>query len=201
LLKDDTIVCYHDETLQRLHNDHRFLEELEYEDIKYYNIPLFDNIMFELGKNSNIIIDVEIKVYSNMSNDRLKYFCKLLLEKIDNSNIKNKIIISSFSEDIINIMLDNKTKYDICFLTYDIINLKTIIKMIDNGLLYIGFDKNKYNILNRYLTLSLNLIIYTLFDGNNEIDELILSDIKTNNISNIYIVTDNINDTLQLLKL
>ena len=60
---DDNIICYHDDTLERLHKSNKRVSEITKDDIDHYNLPYFDKVIEKLSLNRNIIIDVEIKIY------------------------------------------------------------------------------------------------------------------------------------------
>src|SRR5437870_585769 len=73
---DNNIICYHDDTLQRLHENKKRVAEITQEEINKFNLPIFYNIMEKLSSNKNLIIDVELKIYLPCDYSKLKYLCE-----------------------------------------------------------------------------------------------------------------------------
>ncbi len=107
---DDEIVLVHDENLKRLTGEDIFVKDLLLRDIKKLNIldtkekiPTIDEY-FDLIKNKDIISNIEIKT----SIFRYNGIEELLVKKIEEYKLEEKIIISSFYHKSLSIIKELK---------------------------------------------------------------------------------------------
>lgn len=109
ILKDNTIVVFHDNNLLRMTGINRKIKDLTYKElIKYslinssYTIPTLDEILKLI--NGKVLLDIEIK-----NDNRTKEMCRLLSNKLD--NYPGKFIIKSFYPNIIHWFKINRPNY------------------------------------------------------------------------------------------
>ena len=109
MTKDNILVCYHDQSLQRLHNSDINITKSYYKSLVPYSIDKFESVLNTLSeeKNKSITIDCEIKVYDNDNDhDNNKYIDQICTEvKCVVNKYKNlNILVTSFNSKVIDIM-------------------------------------------------------------------------------------------------
>lgn len=109
LLKDNTIVVFHDNNLFRMTRVNKKIKDLTYKELlKYslinstYSIPTLDEVLNLV--NGKVLLDIEIK-----NDDRVKDMCNILSNKLD--NYQGKFIIKSFYPNIIHWFKVNRPDY------------------------------------------------------------------------------------------
>jgi len=210
LTKDNKLVCYHDETLDRLHKDSHKLCEYIYDEIKNYDIPLFDEILDDLlddfKDRNDYLLNIELKFYEDIEDKdnnsiKIKNLCELIISKIKNRNLIGYCLVSSFNNGIVNELLNN---YDIStgLILYDNYKIDEIEKFINKGLQYLVIDKNIVDEIFSFPFLKMvNILIYTFFDDENEEQDIqdiqIINTLKSRN--NIGFITDDYSKMIKLL--
>lgn len=166
LTKDEKIVVFHDFDLKRICNNNSYIKDLTYEELKEIKVNDIEPIpqlfeVLELIKNKNIILNIELKasseIYSGIE--------EKVLNLINDYNIKDKIIISSFDHRALKIVKD-------------------IDKEIKVGALYQGFFDNivKYAVDNKFDAIHPHFL---------DIDKKIVKEAKENNIKiNCYTINN-----------
>ena len=171
ILKDNTIVIYHDYNLKRLTNVDKTIESLTYPQLSKikiknkYQIPTLEKVMNII--NGKVPILIEIKT---LTNNHL--FLKLLLELL--SKYKGKVALQSMNPHVIEWLYKNKTIYPVGLIILNEFNykiLKKYQKMIDFISVYkkhlpfkskkivIGWTIKNVSELLKYQPLSDNLIV------------------------------------------
>lgn len=171
ILKDDTIVIYHDFDLKRLTNVNKIIEKLTYPQLSKikiknkYQIPTLIQVMNIIKGKVPILI--EIKTIENNIN-----FYKKLSEILD--NYKGHFAIQSINPKVMQWFHKNKKQYPIGLIIFNDLNykiLKKYTKMIDFISIYkkhlpfkskkmvIGWTIKNIKELNKYLPISDNLIV------------------------------------------
>lgn len=109
ILKDNTIVVFHDDNLKRMTGLDKQIKNCTYEEIQKlrllntnYSIPTLDEVLNIV--DNKVLIDIEIK-----NDNRTKDICRILSNKFDNYN--GKFIIKSFYPNTINWFKNNKRNY------------------------------------------------------------------------------------------
>ena len=171
ILKDNTIVIYHDYNLKRLTNVDKTIESLTYPQLSKikiknkYQIPTLEKVMNII--NGKVPILIEIKTITNNH-----IFLKILLKLL--SNYKGLIALQSINPHVIEWLYKNKTIYPVGLIILNEFNykiLKKYQKMVDFRSVYkkhlpfkskkivIGWTiKNEKELL-KYQPLSDNLIV------------------------------------------
>lgn len=171
ILKDNTIVIYHDYNLKRLTNVDKTIESLTYPQLSKikiknkYQIPTLEKVMNII--NGKVPILIEIKTITNNH-----IFLKTLLKLL--SNYKGKVALQSINPHVIEWLYKNKTIYPVGLIILNEFNykiLKKYQKMIDFISVYkkhlpfkskkivIGWTIKNVNELLKYQPLSDNLIV------------------------------------------
>ena len=109
ILKDDTLVVFHDDNLKRMTGLDKDIKDCTYDEIKNLRlkgtketIPLFDEVLdLVQGK---VLLDIEIK-----TDVKSKKICKLIAEKLDNYD--GRFLIKSFSPLFISWFRKNRPKF------------------------------------------------------------------------------------------
>lgn len=201
ITQDDHIICYHDDTLLRLHNDDKKVYDITIKDIEKYDLPYFYNVMKQLSTNKNIIVNVEIKIYSHY---KIKLLCQKVVNICESYNVINQCIFTTFDDDVIHELLEIKQNIPITIgkIVYDDYNLQDFDNLKNLGINTLIMSKNMINVaLNNYSELlnDINLYIYTLFcidQKNYDNDTYIINQMKEKDIG---FITDNYEETLNLI--
>lgn len=151
ILKDKTIVVYHDYNLLRLCGTNKVIETLSYEQLskikikKKYQIPTLEQVMHIV--NGKVPILIEIKDVDNN-----EYFEKELVKILD--KYTGKFAIQSLNPFVINWFYKNRKNYPIGLIVLNDFNYKIFkkcIKKVD----FISINKNniplKYNTKNKLI--------------------------------------------------
>ncbi|MGM0508326.1 MAG: glycerophosphodiester phosphodiesterase [Fusobacteriota bacterium] len=125
MTKDKKLVIIHDEKLKRTTNGRGLVEQKSYKELnklsagswfsnKYKDekIPLLSQVL-ELLKNKDIKINIELK------NDKIRYIGmeSMVLELINNFNLDNKIILSSFNYESLERIYELNKNIEIAYLS------------------------------------------------------------------------------------
>jgi glycerophosphoryl diester phosphodiesterase len=203
IIQDDTLVCYHDDTLERLHHDTRNLIELTSSDIKLLNIPTFDELLQGLSLIRDKIFLIESKINKLLDENRIKLMCHLMIKKIKEKNLISQCLFISFDDTAVLELLkiDSSLKIGKLLWTCDIEKIRSLKFM---GINYFIFNKKcLFEFINQYKKEmeDINILTYTLFnineEENNDDDEIL---IQTKN-EDIGIITDNYKKVLSLLNI
>lgn len=196
-IQNGELVCYHDRTLDRLHNDNRKISELSMDDINTLNIPKFDDIL-KTFKDTNYILDVEIKSYSLTDNDIID-ISKNVIDLIIKYNMENQCIITSFDENILTYLLKISHKIKCYLIINENLNYELISCLIKNNMRGIVINKNIISKLKDIVSNNLEIMVYTFYnkEDENENDNKIINNIK--NIPDIFIITDNVPECERIL--
>lgn len=200
---DDNIICYHDETLKRLHDSTKKVCDLSKNDIDYFNLPLFNDVMKVLSQNKDLIIDVELKIYEPYDIVKLKKLCRETLDICKKNNIIDQCVFTSFEIEIIKELLSNDKNIKVGLIIDHLIDINILIELKKNGMNHIVMDRNTfYEILdlNTNFLENYDIYIYTLFSINfkneHEKDIELINKIKNKKIG---FITDNYEKILNLL--
>lgn len=171
ILKDNTIVVYHDFSLKRLTNVNKIIEHLTYPQLSKikiknkYQIPTLKQVMNIIKGKVPLLI--EIKTIDKNIN-----FFKKIVELLD--NYKGLFAIQSINPLVIEWFYKHKKEYPLGLIIYNDLNyklLKKYTKMIDFISIYkkhlpfktkkivIGWTIKNLEELKKYLPLSDNLIV------------------------------------------
>lgn len=189
------IICFHDETLERVHGCDIFAYNLTKEQIKKYSIPLLKDIL-DSFKDLDYLLDIEIK-YFDINNKQYDRYNKII-EMIEDFNMSNKCIITSFDIDIVKFLLIKNIDIATC-LIYDGLpshNLLNTLKRM--GMKNIVLNKSCIDNVEYIKELNMDIIFYTVFEKNtdhNKYDNRVLSSISK--YRKIYIITDDLNECLK----
>lgn len=134
LLKDNTIIAFHDEELTRLHHVEGRVENLTYDELSYiskYQIPTLENVLELVHGRVPLIIDLKTKTKRGIFETRVA-------ELLDNYN--GLYAIQSFNLGTLKWFYKNKPKYitgllinkkncnrDYFFKKYDFANINILI--------------------------------------------------------------------------
>lgn len=206
ITKDNNIICYHDDTLLRLHGCDKRVCDITIDEIEKYNLPYFNDVMAKLSLNKNVIVDVEIKFYQPMHIDKIKLLCKKSINICKINNALDQCIFTSFDDNIIHelVFVDKFIKIGkIIGNDYNLLDFVQLKKLQINILI---LDKNMLiETLNEHADLlnNVELYIYTLFniksneESDIQLDIEIINKIKNKNIG---LITDDYQKTLQFIK-
>lgn len=171
ILKDDTIVVYHDFDLKRLTGVNKIIEKITYSQLSKikiknkYQIPTLIQVMNIIKGKVPLLI--EVKTISNNIN-----FYKKIVELLD--NYKGLFAIQSINPLVIEWFYKNKKEYPLGLIIFNKINyrlLKKYTRMIDFISIYkkklpfkskkmvIGWTIKNEEELKKYKPLSDNLIV------------------------------------------
>lgn len=171
ILKDNTIVIYHDYNLKRLTNVNNAIENLTYPQLSQikiknkYNIPTLEKVMDIINGKVPLLIEIKTKKNNNQ-------FLVELLELL--SNYKGKVALQSINPQVIEWLYKHKVTYPIGLIILNELNYKLLRKykkMVDFLSVYkkhLPFKTNKIVIgwtiktikeLNKYKPISDNLIV------------------------------------------
>ena len=128
--KDGCIVCYHDDTLERLHGFTDNISSLTRDDIIRLNIPFFEDIAYGLVDGDSLI-DVEFKT---VDIDRVHYMCKSVFDICVRLNILKRCIFTSFDSHVVEYFLKLNAKYesdivDIAIILYEVYDAPLVNKL------------------------------------------------------------------------
>ena len=201
ITQDDHIICYHDDTLLRLHNDDKKVCDVTIEDIEKYDLPYLSNVIKQLSTNKNIIINVEIKTYGKY---KLQLLCQKVVEICETYEAINQCIFTTFDNNVINELLEIKQDMPINIgkIIYDDYNLQDFEQLKILGISTLIMSKNMVEwALDNYSELisDIDVYIYTLFcidNKNYDNDTKIITKMKEKNIG---FITDNYQETLNLI--
>jgi len=202
ITKDNSIICYHDDTLTRLHSCDKRICDLTENEIKEYELPHFNAVMLTLSSNKNLIIDVEIKTYQPIELDKVKLLCKSVINTCNSLNIINQCVFTSFDDNVVYELLNinkymkigkimNKTDNVEDFEKFKSLGVSTLIMHKD--MILDALDKHTL------LLSDVDLYVYTLYNinnTNNDTDDELIKIIKEKDIG---LITDNYNKLLELL--
>ena len=171
ILKDDTIVVYHDFNLNRLTGVNKIIETLNYPQLSNikiannYHIPTLSKVMNII--NGKVPLLIEIKTIENNVN-----FYKKLIELLDNYN--GLFAIQSINPLVIDYFYHHKKEYPVGLIIYNELNyilLKKYKKMIDfialnkkhlpmkSKKIVIGWTIKNMKELDKYIDMCDNLIV------------------------------------------
>ncbi len=125
ILKDNTIVVYHDYNLNKLCGVNKIIETLNYDELSKikiknkYKIPTLDDVMHIV--NGKVPILIEIKDLDNNSK-----FEEELVKLLD--NYKGKFAIHSMNPFVINWLYKNRKDYVIGLIIFNDLNFKLVKK-------------------------------------------------------------------------
>jgi len=187
ITKNNTIICYHDDNLLRIHNINQNTYDLLDDDIDKLNISKFVDVLQKL-KDMDIFLDIEIKDIGN--NFKL---CDEIINIMNSEKIDN-YIITSFNDNIIDYILHNSSLNCGLIIRGDINPDFTIINnYINLGLKAIIIYKNRINIFDQFKD-KLDIYIYTIFNDIEVDDSKIIQECIKNGIN---IITDDIDKTIE----
>ena len=180
ITRDNSIVCYHDETLERLHKLPMKVDSLVRDDIETLGIPLFEDVMLGLD-TQHIFVNVEFKMFS-VSLERIDTMCKAVIDICTKLDILDKCIFTSFDSNIVEYILTH-SQIDTGLILYNEYDPLLIDKLSHLGMKSIVVNKelaisNPEHIFHRFKT-----YLYTFFDidSTSTIDkDTILSLIQSN---------------------
>jgi glycerophosphoryl diester phosphodiesterase len=201
ITQDDHIICYHDDTLLRLHNDDKKVCDITIEDIEKYDLPYLSNVMKQLSTNKNIIVNVEIKIYEQY---KVPLLCQKVVEICETYNAIDQCIFTTFDDNVIHELLKIKQNIPINIgkIIYDDYNLQDFERLKNLGIETLILSKNMItSALNNYSELlnNIDLYIYTLFcidNKNYDYDTKLITKMKGKTIG---FITDNYRETLNLI--
>lgn len=171
ILRDNTIVIYHDYNLKRLTNVNNTIENLTYPQLskikikKLYHIPTLEKVMNIINGKVPILIEVKTIKLNEI-------FLKTLLEQL--SKYQGKVAIQSINPLVIKWLYKHKITYPIGLIIINEINYKILkkyqkmIEFVSVYKKYLPFKTNKLVIgwtiknikeLNKYRQISDNLIV------------------------------------------
>jgi glycerophosphoryl diester phosphodiesterase len=192
-LKSGELVCYHDETLDRLHGISNKISNMTKYNIINLNIPLLSEILGSFI-DSDYLLNIELKSYglSLILKTRL---CDALINILNDYNIS--YIITSFDKTMVDILLKNNI---LSFLiTHENNNILDcdLDELIKSGMKGIVISKNLLllNGVDYYISKNIDLMVYTFYnktEPNNLDGDLIKILNKTSILKNISIITDNL---------
>lgn len=173
---DGIVVCYHDESLNRLHNSDIIITRSDYENLTPFSVDKFDDVLKHLSVHITkpIIINCEIKIHDKFNNDT--YINKLCMKV--NDIIKKysqlHILVTSFSTKVITIMKSLSINSTMIFHEYSNEIANFLEKYADTK--SIVFNKDIVN--DKLIDITddtfnkLHIYLYTYFDNdkNNEKD-------------------------------
>lgn len=171
ILKDDTIVVYHDYSLKRLTGVNKMIENLSYPQLSNiriknrYQIPTLEQVMNIVNNQVPLLIEIKT-LFNNV------HFFKLLSNLLDNYN--GRVAIQSINPYVIDWFNKNRKQYLIGLIVFNNLNyqmIKKYIKRIDFISIYkrclpfksykmvIGWTIKNINEFRRYQKLADNLIV------------------------------------------
>ena len=184
--KNEHLLCYHDRTLERLHNDTTSIFNLSIDKVKQYNIPHFNDILEDF-KDDRFYLNIEIKWYDCEYD--YKKLCDKVIETIINKKISN-YIISSFNTNIIEYLLTNYTAHTICLISNEYPSIEKMRKYKRLGMNNIVLNKQLFSLSNELKDMKLMyFIIYDKNNTNSSLDDKIIQYAIENNIK---IITDDV---------
>lgn len=188
LTKDNKIVCYHDQNMERIHDLNYIITEVNYEDIKR-NVPLLSTVLEQLTIKPHLT-NIEIKAY-NMTYEQMDTMTDLLLEY-------KEYLFTSFDHKVLKMLL-SKGFLHVGYLFCDINVKNIIVDLIGKGLTYLSVRKDiAENVLNDIDMNGLFINVYTFYnvDGHNKND---LSYLKILKDMNVGLITDNVVETASFI--
>lgn len=109
MLKDDTLVVFHDDNLKRMTGIDKKVKECTYDEIKHLNlldtkekIPTLKEVLDLV--NGKVLLDIELK-----TDVKSKKICKILSEELD--EYKGEFLVKSFSPIFINWFKKNRPDF------------------------------------------------------------------------------------------
>ncbi len=134
ILKDNTLVVFHDSNLFRMTNVNGQIKDYTYKELKKLRllntdcyIPTLDEVLKLV--NGKVLLNIEIK-----NDNRTSDICKILCEKLDNYN--GDFLIQSFYPYIVKWLRDNKKEYMTGLLLKDDYDSKIINFLSTNKVLF-----------------------------------------------------------------
>lgn len=110
LTKDNILVVFHDESLERMTNNKEYIRDINYTDLKKVHlldtketIPRFKDVLNLI--NEQVLLDIEVK-----NTKRIKKTCEILIEEL--KGYKN-FIIKSFNPKIVRYLKKNYTNLEV----------------------------------------------------------------------------------------
>ncbi len=193
LTKDNQLICYHDKDLNRLHNQNHNINDLNYNDLIKYNIPLLSDIIDELKGNDSFFMDIELKYYDN---NKIKDYCAKVIKEIDKVKVINNIVLTSFHIDVVKeLLVFRNVPVGIIIDSIDDFNIDLINSLINDGLKYIVINKSMiHDILKIDSIKHIQILVYTFFDNKSTYkDDLdLINSISGENT--IHFIMDNYNE-------
>ena len=207
ITKDNQIICYHDDTLLRLHDYNQRVCDITIDCIEKYNLPYFSDIMHKLSVKKNLIIDVEIKVYYPIDPDKIKLLCKNVVNICESCNITMQCMFTAFDDIVIHelIIINEQIPINIGKIIWKDYNLQTFEYLKKLGVNTLILHKDMIiDALDEYNELlnDIDLYVYTLFcineENNNDYDkdDQFIINIKEKNIG---LITDDYKRILKLI--
>lgn len=166
ITKDNNIICYHDATLERLHNDTTKIINMTINEIAKYDLPYFENVIAKLSLNPNLLIDIELKTYNSTNQNKINLFCKQTLEICNKYNILNQCVFSSFDDDILLELLKVNKFIKVGKIADSDYDFKNINQLLEAGISSFIMDKSiVVNVINKYgdILPNIELYVYTLY--------------------------------------
>lgn len=105
-LQSGEVVIYHDENLNRLHNDNRLVTSLDVKTAKEFNITFLSDLL-DSFKELTFIINIEIKLYTSSN---YKKICNSIGEMIIDRKMEKTCIITCYNSDVVMFYLKNYPK-------------------------------------------------------------------------------------------
>lgn len=206
ITKDNSLICYHDETLTRLHKSDKKVSDLTLSDITKYDLPYFSTVMSALSTNNNLIIDVELKTYQPMDLDKVKLLCKSVVDICNSFDVINQCVFTSFDDAVVRelVNINKYMKIGKIMNKTDKVEDFEQLKNIGVSTLIMHKDMILDALDNHSLLLSdVDLYVYTLYNinntnnTNNSIDDEIIKIIKEKDVG---LITDNYTKILKLIQ-
>lgn len=179
MISDGTIICYHDDTLERLHNKSDKVYVLTADHMNELGITLFEDLIEKLSNNINIsremnntLFDVEFKIF-DLSDDQVKLMCDKVLYICYRYEFLSKCLFSSFDKRVIDYLSHQKyvslTQYasiNFAYIIYNEYEESDVIHMYNKGMRSIVINKELSNIT--FFFEHFATYVYTFFDINDE---------------------------------
>lgn len=203
ITNDNYIICYHDDTLKRIHKHDKRIYDLTIDDINKFNLPSFNKIIEYLSQNKNLIIDIELKIYPPYDINKLKFFCTETVEICKKYNIVNQCIFTSFEDKIIEELLNLYKDIKIGLISDKNCDMTKFIEFKKLGLTHFIIHKDSIlDIINLHniLLIDTDIWIYTLFNIEHKEDkEKDIELINKLKFKNYGLITDDHNKTYEIL--
>ena len=198
MTNENLLICYHDETLERLHNSNIKIYEIQKEELLKFNIAILEDVFDQLTQTDNLI-NIEIKYINDSGNSKLKILCYELIKLIESKKIKNYVITSFNSEVILQLL--NMNINNVGLILSEEYDVEWIRKLVTRGMKYLTIAKNDFDLINKLNFDNIFLLIYTFFDNVEDYDSDIqlINQLKSIKDKKIGLITDDHELTFNLL--